>query len=277
MPRRTIFSLFLLAATALAAGDHEVIAIWPASALAPNAGSEKEIVTESANHERHVTNVNNPTITVYLPPKEKANGAAVVICPGGGHRFLSVDQEGYRVAEWFNSIGVAAFVLKYRLAKAEGSHYTVENSVEDAQQSIHLIRSRAAEWGIDPARVGIVGFSAGGEIAARVETKPDSEGKRPDFAVIVYPGMNQGVLDQVTKDAPPTFLIVAGDDRAHVPGTVNFYLALEKAQVPAELHIYSRGGHGFGIRDSNHSPAASWPERVKDWMSDRGLLTSKNS
>lgn len=277
MPRRTIFSLFLLAATALAAGDHEVIAIWPASTLAPNAASEKEIVTESANHERHVTNVNNPTITVYLPPKEKANGAAVVICPGGGHRFLSVDQEGYRVAEWFNSIGVAAFVLKYRLAKAEGSHYTVENSVEDAQQSIHLIRSRAAEWGIDPARVGIVGFSAGGEIAARVETKPDSEGKRPDFAVIVYPGMNQGVLDQVTKDAPPTFLIVAGDDRAHVPGTVIFYLALEKAQVPAELHIYSRGGHGFGIRDNNHSPAASWPERVKDWMSDRGLLTSKNS
>lgn len=269
--------MFLFTAAALAAADHQVISIWRASELVPGAASEKEIVTESPNHERHVTNVNNPTVTVYLPPKDNSTGAAVVICPGGGHRFLSVDQEGYRVAQWFNSIGVAGFVLKYRLAKAEGSHYTVENSVEDAQQAIRLIRGRAAEWGIDPNRVGIVGFSAGGEIAARVETKADREGKRPDFAVIVYPGMNQGVLDQVTKDAPPTFLIVAGDDRSHVPGTVNFYLALEKAQVPAELHIYSRGGHGFGIRDSNHLPAASWPERVKDWMSDRGLLAARNS
>ncbi|MGH7489766.1 MAG: alpha/beta hydrolase, partial [bacterium] len=198
MPHKTTLGLFLVSTAAFAAGSHQAIPIWPASALAPGAASEKEIVTESSNHERHVTNVNNPTITVYLPPKNKATGAAVVICPGGGHRFLSVDQEGYRVAEWFNSIGVAAFVLKYRLAKAEGSHYTVENSVEDAQQSIRLIRSRAGAWGIDTSRVGILGFSAGGEIAARVETRPDREGKRPDFAVIVYPGMNQGVLDQVT-------------------------------------------------------------------------------
>jgi acetyl esterase/lipase len=229
-----------------------------------------------------VTQVHNPTISVYLPPREKATGAAVVICPGGGHRYLAIDHEGTDIARWATNKGAAGFVLKYRLARAEGSKYKVEtHALDDAKRAVRLVRSRAAQWGIDPAKVGMIGFSAGGEVAALAGTRFDSgsEGaadpidrlsSRPSFVVLVYPGIRPETLT-VTKETPPTFLVHADDDRLGADRSATFYLALKKAGVPAELHIYTKGGHGFGMRD-NHLPVSTWPARLEEWMTERGFL-----
>jgi len=219
---------------------------------------------------------------VFLPPKEKANGAAVIICPGGGHRFLSIDHEGYDVARWLNEQGVAGFVLKYRLAKESGSKYKVDvHALADAQRAIRLVRSRAAEWKIDPARVGLMGFSAGGELAMlagtrfeKKETTPVDDTDRPDFLVLIYPGFRPGTL-QVTKETPPTFLAVADDDRSCAPATVEFYQALRKVGVSGELHIYARGGHGFGMLN-RPLPVTGWTARLQEWMSERGYLRPRS-
>jgi acetyl esterase/lipase len=225
--------------------------------------------------------VHYPSIYVFLPPKEKASGMAVVVAPGGGHSQLVIDKEGWEIADFLNRNGIAAFVLKYRLARAPGSHYTVEaNALADAARAMRTVRSRAAEWGLDRARIGIMGFSAGGEVAALMETRFDAgnadaadpidrASSRPDFAVVVYPGYRPGTIT-VPKDAPPTFLVCADDDRSHVVTTVNLYLDLEKQQVPAEMHIYGSGGHGFGLRSK--LPVGNWPDRLLDWMRDRKLL-----
>lgn len=283
MPRRTkaILISFLFAGLASAAGP-DVVALWPPSALRPDAMSQKEIVTENAAHEHTVTNIHNPTITVYLPPKERATGVAVVIAPGGGHRFLSIDHEGYDVGKWFASIGVAGFVLKYRLARAENSPYKIDDAWHDTQRAIRIIRARAAEWNVNPQKVGVLGFSAGGELAAMAETKYDAgeagapdvverQSSRPDFAVLMYPGIN-GANYTVTKDTPPTFLCQADNDRQDATRTVlPLYAALKANGVPAELHIFTHGGHGFGIRPSRF-PISHWPERLQEWMADTGLL-----
>ena len=227
------------------------------------------------------TVVHYPSIYVFLPPKDKASGMAVVVAPGGGHSQLVIDKEGWEIADFLNRNGIAAFVLKYRLARAPGSHYTVEgNALADAARAMRTVRSRAAEWGVDPARIGIMGFSAGGEVAALMETRFDAgnagaadaidrAGSRPDFAVVVYPGYRPGTIT-VPKDAPPTFLVCADDDRSHVVTTVDLYLDLEKQQVPAELHIYGSGGHGFGLRSK--LPVGNWPDRLLDWLRARKLL-----
>ncbi len=203
------------------------------------------------------------------------------MAPGGGHSQLVMDKEGWEIADFLNRNGIAAFVLKYRLARAPGSHYTVEgDALPDAARAMRTVRSRAAEWRVDPARIGIMGFSAGGEVAALMETRFDAgnpnaadpidrASSRPDFAVLVYPGYRPGTIT-VPKDAPPTFLVCADDDRSHVVATVDLYLDLEKQQVPAEMHIYGSGGHGFGLRSKR--PVSNWPDRLLDWMRDRKLL-----
>jgi endo-1,4-beta-xylanase len=174
-------------------------------------------------------------------------------------------------------------VLKYRLAAAPGSKYTiVDHELADAARAIRLVRSRAAEWGVDPTRIGVMGFSAGGEVAALAETRFDGGdpaaadavdriSSRPDFAVIVYPGLRSGPLT-VPKNAPPTFLVCADDDPSHVVITVNLYLDLQKQKVPAEMHIYEKGAHGFGLRPNPH-PVATWTDRLYDWLNDRRLLS----
>jgi acetyl esterase/lipase len=173
-------------------------------------------------------------------------------------------------------------VLKYRLARAPGSHYTVEgDALPDAARAMRMVRSRAAEWGVDPARIGFMGFSAGGEVAALIETRFDAgndsssdpverSSSRPDFAVVVYPGFKPGTIS-VPKDAPPTFLVCADDDRSHVVTTVNLYLDLEKQGVSSEMHIYASGAHGFGMRPK-HLPVDTWPDRLREWMADRKLF-----
>jgi endo-1,4-beta-xylanase len=215
----------------------------------------------------------------------------MVVAPGGGHTQLVMEKEGYEIADWLNSLGIAAVVLKYRLARAPGSKYKIEGEVyADAARSIRLTRSRAKEWGIDPARIGFIGFSAGGEVVGMVETKFDAgksddpdpierASSRPDFTVSVYPSWRPGArnpndppLFPVPKDAPPAFLVCADDDRSHVEPTVKFYLELEAAQIPAEMHIYSFGGHGFALRPTAHpAPVMSWSDRLKDWLAERNI------
>ena len=196
-----------------------------------------------------------------------------------------IDKEGWEIADWLNKNGIAAFVLKYRLAKAAGSHYTVAgDALADATRAMRMVRCRAAEWGVDSKRIGFMGFSAGGEVAALIETRFDAgeanasdaigrASSRPDFAVLVYPGFRPGAIT-VPKDAPPSFLVCADDDPSHVVTTVNLYLDLEKQGVPSEMHIYASGKHGFGLRAPAALPVATWPDRLKDWMVDRKLLTS---
>lgn len=281
---RTLLALLCLSTAAFAIDRGQEIRLWPNGAPGSEGETAPEVFQASENPKlpKRFTVVHYPSIYVFLPPKEKANGMAVVVAPGGGHSQLVIDKEGWEVADWLNARGIAAFVLKYRLARAPGSHYTVErDALGDASRAMRTVRSRAAEWNVNPANIGFMGFSAGGEVAALMETRFDGgnpsasdaidrTSSRPDFAVVVYPGFRPGTIT-VPKDAPRTFLVCADDDRSHVVTTVNLYLDLEKQNVPSEMHIYASGGHGFGLRQSS-KPVATWPDRLKDWMVDQKLL-----
>jgi acetyl esterase/lipase len=233
---------------------------------------------------KRFTVVNRPSIYVFLPPKDKATGVAVVVAPGGGHSQLVIDKEGWEMADWFNQHGIAAFVLKYRLARAPNSKYTVQgDALDDAKRSLRIVRSRAQEWGLDPKRIGFMGFSAGGELAALMETRFDAgdskaqdpinrQSDRPDFTMLIYPGWRSDTVITVPKDAPPAFLVCADNDPSHVVLTANLYLDLEKQGVSSELHIYADGKHGFGLRAPTTMPVSTWPDRLKDWLADRKIV-----
>jgi acetyl esterase/lipase len=252
-----------------------------------------------------------PSLTIYLPPDEKATRAAVVIYPGGGYGHLAMDHEGHQIAQWLNSFGVAGFILKYR-HRNSGAGYGHPAPLQDAQRALRMVRSRAKEWNIDPGRIGILGFSAGGHLASSAGThfkKRYSEAKdpidkiscRPDFMILMYPvisftewcahsGSRRNLLGnnpdkelvenlsnerQVKPETPPTFLVHANDDKVVPPeNSIYFYLALRKAKVPAEMHIYEKGGHGFGLGKQN-TAESSWPVRCEDWMRGQGLLDKK--
>jgi endo-1,4-beta-xylanase len=288
----------LFGCVAMAAQRGEEVNLWPHGAPGSEGITAPEVSKPSANPKyqgwpSNYTVTHYPAIYVFLPPREKANGAAMVVAPGGGHRQLVIEKEGWEIADWLNAHGIAAFVLKYRLAKAEGSKYTLPGEVyADAARSIRLVRSRAAVWGVDPGKIGFIGFSAGGEVAGMVETKFDS-GKpdasdpvervssRPDFTVLVYPWYRPGAMKAdadplfpVPADAPPAFLVCAGDDRSHVEPTVKFYLELEAKRIPAEMHIYAYGGHGFGLRPTKKpAPVMQWPSRLEEWLVERGIVS----
>ena len=284
MLSRLIAVSLLCASIAFAVERGEELRLWPNGAPGSENETAAEVFQASDNPKlpKRFTVVHYPSIYVFLPPKEKANGTAMVVAPGGGHSQLVIDKEGWDIADWLNKNGIAAFVLKYRLARAPGSHYTVDgDALPDAARAMRTVRNRAKEWGVDPARIGFMGFSAGGEVAALIETRFDKGNdsstdaiervsSRPDFAVVVYPGFKAGTIT-VPKDAPPTFLVCADDDRSHVVTTTNLYLDLEKQGVSSELHVYAGGGHGFGIKASN-LPVATWPDRLKEWMLDRKLV-----
>ncbi|MGA7917264.1 MAG: alpha/beta hydrolase [Candidatus Acidiferrales bacterium] len=278
-------SLLWMFAWGLTAAEHEVVLLWPSGAPGSEGKTGAETVRLTPEGEHIISNVNQPSITVYLPAKETATGAAVVIAPGGGHVELWMDHEGYNVAQWLSAHGVAAFVLEYRLARAPGSTYTIEgDSLPDMQRALRLVRFRAAEWGVDARRVGVMGFSAGGEIAALAATHFDAgssgakdpidrESSRPDFQVLIYPGLPYDLDLSLAKDTPPAFLLCGDEDRADISqGLPEFYMALRRAGVPAELHIYTGVGHGFGLRARNTGPVAAWPDRFLEWMAARGLL-----
>jgi len=260
-----------------------VVYLWPGGAPGSEgkSGDEKVQVQPAGDHV--ISNVHKPSVTVYLPSKETATGVAIVIAPGGGHSTLWVDHEGYNIAKWLSDHGIAGFVLKYRLAREPGSTYTVEGtSLADTQRAIRLVKSRAAEWGVDANRVGVIGFSAGGELAALAAThidagKPDA----PDpidrissgvaFFGLMYPAIPQDM--PLSKDKPPAFLVCGENYRQNISqGLPELYIAMKKAGAQAELHVYTKVGHGFGVRATTKGPVAQWPQRFYDWMDARGLL-----
>jgi acetyl esterase/lipase len=251
------------------------------------------------------TDADRPSIALWPAPPDKASGAAIVVCPGGGYGHLAMGHEGADVAKWLNSLGVSAYVLKYRIAPK----YHHPAPLNDAQRAVRTVRAKAKEWGFDPARIGIMGFSAGGHLASTVATHFDS-GKtdssdpidqvscRPDFAILGYPVISftapythkgslknllgespdpqlvQGLSNetQVTPQTPPTFLLHTNGDTGVPPeNSVAFYLALRKAGVPAELHIYEQGRHGLGLAPDVLA-VSSWPGRCADWLQVRGIL-----
>jgi acetyl esterase/lipase len=265
----------------LGAAEPQVISLWTNGA--PGFESRRNEPEQAQSY--WVRHVNNPSLTVFLPSKEKANGAAVVICPGGGHRELVYNSEGVEPAHYFNNLGVAAFVLKYRLAREEGSPYSLENAHEDGQRAMRLVRSHAGEWNLDSHRIGIVGFSAGGEVVAMVAyggtdgipgaVDPiDRVSCRPDFLVSVYPGP-LGIPEKLSTDAPTALLVVADDDDSHVGPVVKLLEKYREVKRPVEVHIFSHGGHGFNLgMNSKLAAIKDWPRQMTDWMTDNRILSA---
>lgn len=273
----------LVAALAIAQAQPQVIPLWDKGA--PGFESRRNEPEQAKDY--WVKNIHNPSITVFLPPKEKATGAAVLIAPGGGHRELVFNAEGVEAAQYLNSIGVAAFALKYRLAREPGSPYKIETHVpQDAYRAMRLIRSRAKEWDIDPNRVGMLGFSAGGEVVSLVAygsgagdpNAPDPIDRlsgKPNFQMLVYPGP-LGMPEVVPPDAPPAFLLVANDDMGAARNIFNLLQKFREAKVPVEAHIYARGGHAFNMGNrSKLNTLKSWPQRMADWLADNDFLKPK--
>jgi acetyl esterase/lipase len=284
----------LVAATAVAqlaafaAEPNLVLNVWPGLPPGdkPNLGEEKHDPQEMI---RGV--VTTPTLAVYRPAKDKDTGAAVLIAPGGGFFQLSMGHEGADVATWLNTLGVTGIVLKYRIPVREGMPRSLPMT-QDAQRSMSIIRSHASEWSIDPNRIGICGFSAGGEIGVNLISNPDRRlydaiddtdkvAFNANFSLLIYsggivkpnsepPALNDGIV--FTKDTPPTFLSVSDDDKGGAQ-TAILYLALRQAGVPTEMHVWAEGGHGYGIRPGT-LPHTTWPLRAADWLKVRGFLKS---
>ena len=277
-----IFTSLLLSVVINASAQKEIL-LWPGGAPGSEGKNGEEKVSTSARGEISISNVHHPSITPYFPPKEKATGVAVIIAPGGGHTSLKMDYEGSNIAKFFNERGITAFVLKYRLAKEPGSVYTVdEHAFADMQRSIRLVKSRAKEWGLDTARIGVLGYSAGGELAGLSAMKFDSgkqnstdiierQNSRPTFQVLVYPG---GITRLApVKNSPPLFITGGYMDRDEIAkGMALLYLKYKEAGIPAELHIYSTAVHGFGVRENTKGAVAGWPYRLYDWLFDMNIL-----
>jgi len=282
-------AMFLRLGAEAAGQTPPVLKVWPAAAPGEKGDIGPEQFQPPRSEPRPVqrlTNVSQPTLTVYRPSAGDT-GTAVIICPGGGYSILALDLEGTEVASWLNSIGVTAVVLKYRVParKDQPKHLA---PLQDAQRAVSLVRSQATQWKIAADRIGILGFSAGGHLSAAAATNGDQRqyapldavdqvSCRPDFAVLLYPAylvQKDGALSpEIRADAqtPPVFFAHCGDDRISSENSALMYLALKKAGVPAELHIYATGGHGFGLRPSANA-CSTWPDRCRDWMKSRGLL-----
>jgi acetyl esterase/lipase len=281
---KTLFAIFAAAVALCVAASAQpapqVVPLWNNGA--PGFENRKDIPEQAQDY--WVRNVNNPSITVFLPPREKATGAAVVIAPGGGFRELVFNAEGKQAAEYLNSLGVAAFALKYRLPGEPDSPYTMDNVRQDAYRAMRLVRSRAREWNIDPHRVGILGFSAGGAVISLIAYTPgdgdpaaadpiDRINGKPDFQMLVYPGGK--APDTIPPDAPPAFLLVANDDDYGCDKTtLEIYQKMRAAGVRVEAIFLAQGRHAFNMGDrSSLVTVKTWPQRMADWLSDSGYLS----
>jgi endo-1,4-beta-xylanase len=285
-PRLSLTALLLVWAACNAAGAQEltVVPLWPNGA--PGFEARKDVVEnvkKKGQREQSVSNVHNPSLTVYLPAKEQASGAGIVICPGGGHRVLAIEHEGHNVGQWLADHGIAGFVLKYRLAREEGSPYQIEeHAAQDAQRALRLVRSRAREWNVNPQKLGIMGFSAGGDLVLYSSTKFDQgkadaadlverESSRPDFQILIYPAIAKNLT--FAKNNPPAFLACGNQDRTNISeGLATLYLTMKQAGINTELHIYASVGHGYGLREKAALRVAGWPDRVREWMIDLDLM-----
>lgn len=234
-----------------------------------------------------ITGVCEPTITIYHPAKEIANGSAMVVCPGGGYNILAYDLEGDEICQWLNELGITAVLLKYRVPRREGLQKH-EAALQDVQRAISYVRSKAEELGINDDRIGVMGFSAGAHLAATVsnnfaqKTYPqiDSSDRfscRPDFCLLVYPAYLSGEEFKVAPEVqpnqatPPTMIVQTEDDKSHINSSLFYYYALKEAEVPARMHLYSKGGHGYGLRDTG-AAVNEWPRRAEDWFRELGIL-----
>jgi acetyl esterase/lipase len=300
----SLFSPFcLFAAWPALAAEPQVLDLWPGKPPGDvgSAGEEKffELKTRDGKPyqvggkpTRWLTNVTRPTLTVYPAAKDKNTGVAMLICPGGGYHNLGWDVEGEEVAAWLNSIGATGIILKYRCPRRPGDVKGEPplGPLKDAQRAVSLVRSKAKEWGIDPKKIGMIGFSAGGHLAGATATNfekrsyapiddVDKISCRPDFAIMLYSGYfkvkDKNELSPTIRTeakTPPLFLVHASDDPiSEAEHSVTMYLAMKRAGVPAELHVYATGGHGFGVRKVDH-PCAGWTARCVDWLGSQGLL-----
>jgi acetyl esterase/lipase len=302
-PLTAVFVSFIAACSAIAV-EPLVVDVWPGRAPDENSdiGPERVLMSPAAGRKdlevteptRMITDVSKPTLTIHRPAKEKDSGTAMLICPGGGYWNLFWQLEGEEVAAWLNSIGITGIILKYRVPRRpdEPKGEPPRRPLQDAQRAVSLVRSRAAEWGIHPDRIGITGFSAGGHLAIATATNfdrrtyaplddVDKTSCRPDFAIPVYSGylkakdkdeLAPGI--RIPDGTPPVFLVHGGDDTISPPGhSVFMYLALKKAGIPAELHIYAGTAHDFGVR-ANDRPYSTWTASCAHWLRDRSLLRS---
>jgi acetyl esterase/lipase len=275
---------------------HAQIPLWPGAAPDQPSMPGPETLKDGA-----VTNVAAPTMTVYTPTA-KSTGAAVVVIPGGGFQVLAIDLEGTEICDWLTSKGVTCVLLKYRVPsapyvwKCDCRPHNLAISVpalEDAQRSVRLVRRHAAEWGVDPHKIGVLGFSAGGFLVAEASTRfndrlyapvdaADQESARPDFAVALYPGhlslaknsiaLNPEIGSHITAETPPTFLLQNEDDKVdQIEDALSYYMGLKKAGVPVELHAYAQGGHAFGLREKK-LPVSAWPRLVETWLETIGMV-----
>ncbi len=264
-------------------GQTAPVKLWANGAPGSEPGTAPSAFRITPTGEHVITHVADPSIVPYLPPANIATAAAVIVIPGGRHSEIWIEHEGYDVAQWLSGHGIAAFVLQYRLAGEKGSKYTVEGTeLADTQRAIRVVRSHSKEWNINPARIGVAGFSGGGELAELASTRYDQVvsgtldtidqlSAKPDFQVLIYPAIPHDL--RITAQTPPAFLACGGQDRVEISqGLAELYLELARMHIPSELHIYAGVGHGFGIRPSNVPPVSEWPLLLLQWMDKGGFI-----
>lgn len=280
----------------LLAQNHKPMNLWPKGAPGEKGNIGAEVDTTKPDQDKpgkrviRLGNVTIPTLTVYKPVASQDTGAAVIVFPGGGYSILAMDLEGTELCQWFNSIGVTGILVKYRVPAQPNSPRGAA-PLQDAQRAVRLARAHAGEWHINPNRIGVMGFSAGGNLAALISNNfnkttyeavdaADQSSARPDFAMLIYPAYLTGDKEMTTiapnlpisAQTPPTLLIQAEDDPIPVEGSLVYYRALKNAKVPAEIHLYPKGGHGYGLR-SEVAPLNTWPKRAEEWMRASGFLS----
>ena len=273
------FSCLAVLLTSSWAQAQQVIPLWDKGAP----GFEARRDEPETHADWWYKNIHNPSLTVFTPPPGKANGAAVIVAAGGGHRELVFNPEGVEPAQFLAQLGVTAFALKYRLFREPGSKYTIANTAEDIRRAMRVVRARAAEWKIDPDRIGVMGWSAGGEVAALVAYPPvggdpaavdpvERVSARPDFEILIYPGP-LGIPDTVPADAPPLFLLGAADDEYVADVLFDITRKYHAAHASIESHIYTQGKHAFNMgQRSPYTGIRNWPQRLAEWLGDRGYM-----
>lgn len=279
-PRTRALALLLAASLyPLFGSAQQVIPLWPNGAP----GSENRRNEPEQHKDWWYKNIHNPSLTVFPPPAGKASGAAVIVAAGGGHRELVFNPEGVEPAQYLASLGITAFALKYRLFREPGSKYTLDNTAQDIRRAMRLVRARAGEWGVNPDRIGVMGWSAGGEVAALVAYPPvegnpaakdpvERVSARPDFQILVYPGP-LGIPETVPRNAPPLFLLGAADDEYVADVLFDLTRRYHAAGAQIETHIYAQGKHAFNMgQRSEYVSIRNWPQRLAEWLQDRGYL-----
>jgi len=304
--KKITYLLLLFILISFSAFSQEIINVWPGTIPGSIKDSlYKEIDLSNETGIYRISKVKIPTLTIFKPPEGKANSTAVLICPGGGYIHLAYTKEGVAIAKWFNSIGVTAFVLKYRLPSDSIMKDKTIGPLMDAQKAMRIIRGNAEKYNINPNKIGVIGFSAGGHLASTLSTHynekvydSDNISARPDFSILGYPvismekdithmGSRENLLgknpsaeevikfsndQQVNENTAPAFLFLAEDDNTvPIQNSINYFKALSKFKIPAELHIYEKGGHGFGLAQKSGT-ASEWPNACKNWLKENGML-----